>query len=293
MNFRWRALGKGFLAILFLCHGILSHAAVEPSVAMILDLEGKATIFEHEGGSRASILSEIRPDTRVQVEAGSRMVAVYLGSGQSFEIKGPAVVVFRRQQPESQSGARPESLGSALSKGNKEVRIKPVSVAQAAVVLRSIKVIDSKLTLVSPVGNLTLEERPMFRWKELAPNIQYRFAMVDEAGKALYQTDVNDTSLRLSFQVQMKEGVKYRWMVTAQHPEGAVFTNSRELSLASPELQRQVQALLPTPESSLAELVAFAAWLEQSGLRDEARTVWKAVAAERLADPRVRALAAD
>lgn len=293
MNFRGCIFGKTFFAILFLCHGILSHAAIEPSVAMILDLEGKATIFDREGGSRASILSEIRPDTRVQVEPGSRMVAVYLGSGQNFEIKGPAVVVFRRQQPESQSGTRPEFLGSALSKGNKEIRIKPVSVAQAAVVLRSAKVIGNKLTLVSPVGNLTLEERPMFRWKELAPNIQYRFAMVDETGKALYQADVSDTSLRLPLQVQMKEGVKYRWMVTAQQPDGAVFTNSSDLSLASSELQRQVQALLPPPESSLAELVAFAAWLEQSGFRDEARILWKAVAAERYDEPRLRALAAD
>ena len=292
-----QAVRKFFFAFLLLGHCIAATAA-EPAVAavaavaMVTDLEGKAVLLDDSRKPAVSILSEVRQDARIQIEAGSRLVAVYLGSGQSWEIKGPAVVRFRPPQPDAESGAKPKPLGNALSKGNQEIRIKPVAVAQAAIVMRSVKP-SLKLRLLNPLGNKTLEERPTFAWASLAPNIPYHFALLDETGKTLYEATVPDTSLQLPAQLQLKEAATYTWMVSAQHSEGMSFSNASDFSLASAELRRQVEALRPAGNASFSERVAFAAWLEQMALRDEARKYWQAAAAERPDDPRLKVMAGE
>lgn len=283
---------KFFCALLLLGHGIASGAAGDPSVAMVTDLEGKAVVLDDARKPAVTILSEVRQDARVQIDAGGRLVAVYLGSGQTWEMKGPAIVVFRPQQPEAESGSKPQARGNALSKGSKDIRIKPVAVAQAAIVMRSVKP-NLKLKLLNPLGNKTLEERPLFAWKSLAPDIPYRFALLDDTGKTLYETSVNGTSLQLPAQLQLKEAATYTWLVSAQHPEGSAFSNASDFSLASADLRRQVEALRPTANSPFSERVAFAAWLEQMALRDEARKYWKAAAAERPDDPRLKVMAGE
>jgi hypothetical protein len=290
MEINMQAVKKVVCAFLLLGYCIASGAAGEPSVAMVTDLEGKAIVLDDVRKPAVTILAEIRQDARVQLDAGGRLVAVYLGSGQTWEMKGPAVVVFRAQQPEAESGAKPQARGNALSKGSKDIRIKPVAVAQAAIVMRSIKP-NLKLKLLNPLGSKTLEERPLFAWKSLAPDIPYRFALLDDTGKTLYETSVNGTSLQLPAQVQLKEAATYTWMVSAQHPDGSAFSNTGDISLASADLRRQVEALRPAANEAFSEHVAFAAWLEEAGLRDEARKYWKASAAERPDDPRLKVMA--
>lgn len=292
-----QAVRKFLCAFLLLGH-CLAAVAAEPavaavaSVAMVTDLEGKAVLLDDMRKPAVSILSEVRQDARVQIEAGGRLVAVYVNTGQSWEMKGPAVVQFRTQQPEAESGAKPQPRGNALSKGSKDIRIKPVVVAQAAIVMRSVKP-NLKLKLLNPLGNKTLEERPAFAWKGLAADIQYRFALLDETGKTLYEAAVANTTLQLPAQVQLKEAATYTWMVSAQHPEGMTFSNASDFSLASADLRRQVEALRPAANSPFAERIAFAAWLEQMALRDEARKYWKAAAAERPDDPRLKVMAGE
>ena len=287
-----RNIRNNFCAFLLLGYCVASSAAGAPSVAMVTDLEGKAVVADDVRKPAVTILSEIRQDAKVQLEAGGRLVAVYLGSGQSWEMKGPAVVVFRPQQPESESGAKPQPRGNALSKGSKEIRIKPVAVAQAAIVMRSIKP-NLKLKLLNPLGHKTLEERPVFAWKSLAPDLAYRFALLDDAGKTLYEASVNDTSLQLPAQVRLKEDATYTWMVSTQHPGGSAFSNASDIGLASADLRRQVEALRPAADSPISERIAFAAWLEEMALRDEAQKYWKAAAAERPDDPRLKVMAGE
>ena len=285
-----RSVKNIFCAFLLLAYCIASGAAGDPAVAMVTDLEGKALVLDDSRKPAVTILSEIRQDARVQLDAGGRLVAVYLGSGQTWEMKGPAVVLFRAQQPESESGAKPQARGNALSKASKDIRIKPVAVAQAAIVMRSVKP-SLKLKLLNPLGSKTLEERPAFAWKSLAPDIPYRFALLDDTGRTLFETSVADTSLQLPAQVQLKEAVIYTWMVSAQHPEGMTFSNASDFSLASADLRRQVESLRPAANSPFSERIAFAAWLEEMALRDEARKYWKAAAAERPDDPRLKVMA--
>jgi hypothetical protein len=59
----------------------------------------------------------------------------------------------------------------------------------------------------------------------------------------------------------------------------------------SPELRARIEAARPAPNAPVSERVAFAAWLEQMQLKDEARSYWKALAAERPDSAQLKVLA--
>jgi hypothetical protein len=56
-------------------------------------------------------------------------------------------------------------------------------------------------------------------------------------------------------------------------------------------LQARAAALRPPPGAPVSTRVAYAAWLEQMELRDEARKYWQALSAERPEDARLQVLA--
>ena len=60
----------------------------------------------------------------------------------------------------------------------------------------------------------------------------------------------------------------------------------------TPELRARIEAARPAPNAPVAERVAFATWLEQLQLQEEARAYWKALAAERPDSQELKALAA-
>ncbi|MBI2510161.1 MAG: hypothetical protein HYV99_09415, partial [Betaproteobacteria bacterium] len=99
--------------------------AAAQNVAMITDISGRVT-----GQVPVTILAEIRADTRMQLEAGGRLVVIYLASGDEYTFTGPAQIQFRATEPQVVSGAKPLKKSNPLGKGS-NVTIRPVSVAQA------------------------------------------------------------------------------------------------------------------------------------------------------------------
>ena len=74
---------------------------------------------------------------------------------------------------------------------------------------------------------------------------------------------------------------------------GRRYLSAGDFSIATAELRERVEALRPATGAPVSEPVAYAAWLEQEELKDEARKHWRALAAERPEDARLRALAAE
>lgn len=280
-------------SLLFACAVSASGmAAATASVAMITDLQGKVTLADDARKPELSILSEIKLNNRVQFAANSRAVLVYLQSGQEFEIKGPATVVFGAQQPEGTQGNKPAKRGVALTKSGKDIRIKPVVVAQAAIVMRSVNP-SLKINLLSPNGSMSLSSHPLFKWQPLQPGITYQFELLDDTGASLFAAETALPQLQLPDTVILKEGVSYTWMVSAKLSDGKQFSNAGDFTIASENLRNEVRQLMPAENSPLSELVVFATWLEQMQLRDEARKYWKLAAAERKDDQRLKVLAGE
>jgi hypothetical protein len=99
------------------------------------------------------------------------------------------------------------------------------------------------------------------------------------------------TSLKLPASVRLAENVPYTWSVSTRTPDGRRSSSSADFSIVSDSLRQQITALRPAPAAPVSERVAYASWLEQLELKDEARAIWRALAAERPDDQRLQALA--
>lgn len=94
-------------ALTGLCGGSAQAAQVD-SVATVIGLTGKASVLDESDARAVSLLSEIKQDTKVQIDDKASMVIMYMKSNQEYEIQGPAIVQFGPEQPESISGSKPE-----------------------------------------------------------------------------------------------------------------------------------------------------------------------------------------
>lgn len=292
MRNHWKISCRSILLSLLIglvCPAVLQAAE---SVAMVTDLQGKAELSQGNKNSNLSILSDIKLDSQVKLAAGARAAAVYLKSGQEYEFKGPALIQFKSDQPLVLDGAKAQQRGVALAKGGKEIRIKPVVVAQAAIVMRSVGA-SMKLKLLSLAGTKTLETRPEFRWQAPQQGLIYDFELLDETGKAIYQTRLKETSLILPSKPVLSEATEYTWVVSTVLADGNKYSNAGDFSLASSELRAEMKNLAPAANASLSDRVVYATWLEQVELRDEARKYWKQIAAERSDDLRLKVMAED
>lgn len=280
-----------FRSVQFLGCWFAASLALAQPVAMITDLEGGAA---SAGGAarEIAILSEIEADARVKLEAGARLVAVYFKSGDEFSFKGPALVAFGAERADALSGDKPR-VRNALPGG--KVTVSPGgrrAALQSAIVMRGGKA-GSRIRLLSPNGTRVLEARPEFSWEGVEGANRYQFELMDEAGRTVFEAAVDGTAFGLPATVQLNEGLPYTWEVWARLADGRKYSNSGDFTVAPAGLRAEAEKLRPARDAPVAERVAYAAWLEQVELRDEARRYWKAIAAERRDDPRIRALAGD
>jgi hypothetical protein len=277
------------LAPLALCaFATLSHAA---GVAMVTDLQGRATVASPDGKKRdLGILAELDAGAKVELAAGATLVALYLDAGDEYLIKGPSAIEFRAGGPEVPSGAKPEKRSLSLGKGGKDIRIKPVGVTQGAMVMRTVRP-EARIRLLTLNKTHTLDSAPEFRWSALQPNLKYGFELSDETGRMVYEAKVDGTSLRLPVDMALTSGKPYSWEVTARLPDGRKYSSSADFAVADGTLRARAEALRPPASAALATKIAYAAWLDSAELKDEARKYWKEAATQRPDDARLKELA--
>lgn len=260
--------------------------AFSAGIAMVTDLQGKATMVSRE----LTILAEIEAGAQIQLAAGATLVALYLDTGEEFVFKGPAGIVFKAAQPEMTTGAKPEKRASSLAKGGNTIRIKPVGVAQGAMVMRGFRT-GARIQLLNLSKTQTLETQPEFRWQALQPGVQYQIEITDDTGRAVQEAKVDAPSFKLPASMALREGVPYTWEVSARLPDGRKYSSSADFAVAPADLRAQAESLRPAASAALSSRIAYAAWLDQMELKDEARKYWKAAANERPDDPRLKSLA--
>ena len=270
--------------------GAPSIAAHAVGVAMVTDLQGKASLSSTDGRTRElTILAELDTGAKVELGAGATLVVLYLDAGDEYVFKGPSTIEFKGGAPDVQTGAAPEKRSLTLGKGGKDVRIKPVGVTQAAIVMRGVRPV-ARIQLLSLNKTRTLESNPEFRWTALQPGLRYGFELSDETGRTVFEKKVDGTSLRLPAGV-IKEGVPYTWDVWTRLPDGRKYSSSADFALATAELRARAEALRPPASAPLSTRIAYAAWLDGADLKDEARRYWKDASTERPEDMRLKAQA--
>jgi len=270
--------------------GVVEAAQAQPkTIAMITDVQGKATIVTADAARNITILAEITNHSQIDLAPAARLVALWLDSGEEFAFVGPAAIRFTSSGPQMLSGDAPARRPSALENG-KGIRIRAAGVTQAAVVMRSVGR-NLRIRLLTLAGTRTLDSHPEFRWQPISGVHQYRFELADATGRALLELEISGDSYRLPAAVELEEGASYTWEVSTRLPDGRKYASAGDFSVMLAARRERIEAVRPRADASLAERVAFAAWLDQQELRDEARKYWRDAAAERPQDRRLKQLA--
>lgn len=278
-NFLWLTM--------LLVTGLLPFAAM--AAAIVTDLTGKASMQAGDKTAAVAILSEIEPNARVQLEQGSTLVVLYTLSGDEYLADGPALIHFRPDAPVALSGAAPRKRTSTIGK-DAGIRIRPAAATQAAFVMRSART-TARIRLLTLSGTRVLEDSPEFLWQGIEGAQTYRFELTDETGKSLYETEIVGSRLKLPDTLRLQAGAGYTWELSMRAADGRRYVSAGDFSLASADLQSRAAALRPAATAPVSDRVAYAAWLAQMELRDEARRYWRELAKERPQDAGLRALA--
>lgn len=267
-------------------------AGEAPPVALLTDVEGRVRPVAPADAKALDLLSEVSVGQRLRLDGGARATAVYLDSGIEYELTGPAEVQFDATQPRSSDGRAVTKRGAALADRGAAVRISPVRVAQGAIIMRRINA-GERLKLLSLSATTTLEQRPIFVWEPVGESLPFSFELLDATGRLLHQQTGTGARCSLPDGIELAPGHDYTWAVSTTRADGKVFANTGEFRIASADLRAQAESLRPVDDAPVSRWVAYAAWLEQEGLKDEARGWWKRVAAQRRSDARVNVLAND
>ncbi|HYC46435.1 MAG TPA: hypothetical protein VED01_13255 [Burkholderiales bacterium] len=263
---------------------MVSSAVFAAPVAVVTDMQGKAV-----GESKpVALLAEVEGDARVQLDASARMVVVYYSSGTEYSLRGPAVIQFKAAGPEAVSGNPPEKRQAALTAGAKEVKLKPGGLARAAYMMMGA---PSALKLLELTDTRSLEAKPELRWAALDSARHYEVRVTREGTGTVFATTTTGTSVRFPNEVSLEPDVKYTWRVAALLRDGTRATSVGEFSIVPDELRAEVVAARPAESAPLSQKVAYALWLEQLELRDEARKYWDIARGQRPNDATLEALA--
>jgi hypothetical protein len=282
-----RCVWSGWRAALVACVACFQFgAAWAQNVAVVTDVAGR--VAEQE---QLVILSRIARDARIQIGEGGRLVVIYLRSGDQYTFSGPAQIEFGATEPRVLAGTKPRRQASPLSRVDNPT-IRSTDVTPGGLVMRG-TLRSARIRLLGPAGTVTLETAPEFRWEEPEPKATYRFELFDGSGRSLYEASATGGVLRLVPAVQLLEGERYTWELSARLADGRRYVSSADFSVAPARLRAEADELRPAAGAPVSDRVAYAVWLDHVNLKDEARKYWKALAAERPDDARLRELAAD
>lgn len=255
-------------------------------VALITDVQGRATLVTAARSADATILADIEAGTQLQLQANSKLVVLYLADGSEYLLQGPAQVVFRAERPEVTSGAPAVRRAAPTGAGT---RINPAGLGQGAIVMRSLG--SLRIRLLNASGTLLLDAQPELRWAAPEAGLRYSIDIADDTGRSLHQAQVDGSSFTVPASLQLRAGVAYGWEVSARASDGRRYSGRGEFGIAGAPLRAQAEAVHGQAGGAVSDQVALALWLEQQELRDEARKLWRALAIQRSQEPQIRAMA--
>jgi hypothetical protein len=278
-------------AVAFVSVGAPAHAQARgtEAVALVTELSGTAET-QMEGKTVAvSLLFEFHPGATVKLYQGAKMIVLFYRTARQSAITGPSLIRASDTAIKALSGNEPISMQALAGKNGKALVIHPAGVTQGALVVRGL---NKPIPTLSLAGGTTLELRPTFRWREVVPGLDYQFTLKDENEKVLHRLTWRGTTLQLPPELVLSGGRRYRWSVFAQAADGTTFRSNYGFTVADAAMRAEVENFRPDQTASPSERVAFAVWLEQAGLNDEAVRYWQQLAAEGIPLPPKQSAAA-
>lgn len=240
-------------------------------VAVVTDVQGPAALA-NAAGAPVAILQSLSAGDRVRLAAGARVALLYYADGAQFDARGPGEIAVETQRPQVSSGA---VVQARVAAGASAMRLKPGGLVQGAVVMRNLG-----LRVVAPDPQV-LSTRPDLGWTDSRTGTVYDVAVIDASGARVFEQTTQARATQVSGANALVPGRSYALQVTARIGGEVVQVARAEFRVAPEELQAQARVLAPAADAAVSDRVAYALWLEQNDLRDEARRWWAAAAQSR------------
>jgi hypothetical protein len=249
---------------------------------MVTDLQGKAQLVDEGRKRPLAMLDYLRSGAEVKLGKDARVTLVYFQNSTQYVFTGEGAVSVTAARPEALAGAKLASnemrQGALVANARKET-------AQGALVM---KTAPQPIQPLSPTDTRVLEARPVFVWKSPKAKPPYRFTLTDAAGQVVARAEVKATRLELPAGAGLTEGASYAWRVEGQTAKGEALVGEASFGVATSAEREKLKQARPAAAAAFAERVTYAAILDGMGFREEARGHWRALAAERPKDIRLR-----
>ena len=245
-------------------------AFAEP-VSVVTDVQGPATMA-NAAGTPVAILHPLNAGDKLRLAAGARVALLFYADGAQYDARGPGEITLEAQRPQASSGAVVQARAATAPSA---MRLKPGGLVQGAVVMRNLG-----LRVVAPDPQV-LSPRPELAWTDSRTGTVYDVAVIDASGARAFEQTTTARTAQVPESRALAPGQSYALQVTARIGDQVVQVARAEFRVASADLQAQAKALAPSTDAPVAERVAYALWLEQNDLRDEARRWWAAAAQSR------------
>lgn len=256
-------------------------------VAMVTDLQGRATLQRGTLVEELSLTAEVSAGGKVKLESGARVVLVSFATGDQVQAQGPVAFTLDGR-------GRPEGTAKGVQVVPfKAVRLqevlKPGGLAQASLVMRAPSRGD--FALLQPRSAVVRDRRPAFAWEGCGEGSRYVFVLRDASGREAASLLTGKPEAELPPGTFLDEGATYVWIVSAMLADGATRRATGELRVLSADARALLSRLHSEGRESFSLRLAYAAALQQAGLLEEAKAEWINLSRERPEDPVLRAFA--
>ena len=260
---------------------LTAPAVLAAGIAMITDATGK--IEAEPDGSALGVLAELEGGARLRLAEGARATVLYLASGEEYRLKGAGRFQIGDKAPTALQGTRPERHKLPVD-AIPPVRVKPATVQQATIVMRSIGPVVN-VRPIEPVSVRVPEERPTFRWTAVPGAETYRVQVIDSAGQPVAEFEQKGETAQLPAGVRLKAGEAYSWSVEARLASGRRISRSADFAVLDAQTWAKLGRLQPADGAKFSDRVAYALMLERYEAFHLAREEWRKLYAERPDEP--------
>ncbi len=247
-------------------------AAGQP-VAMVTEISGEGEILRDGYAHSLRLLAELELNARARLKKDARVIVLYLQSGDQYALAGAGSFTLGQDQPRAEKqAAAPMRLASITGKDGKAMQIRNASLSQAGSVMRAggRRPIPAK----HPKAAVTLATPSLFEWEAIGKDVAYEFVLKDERGNTLFSRVLPENKLSLPGDIALDAGAVYRWSVSARGADGSRFLSVYVFRIADLDTKTGFNNFYPRETATVAERVAFVAWLERGGLSEEAARYW-------------------
>lgn len=256
--------------------------ALAAAVGMVTDLSGKAWTGDGAQRQPLAILAYLEAGTVVEVDKGAKLAITFYSPAEEQVFSGPARFRIEKQGIGRISGAAPavqrlgalaaDATGKELNQGGRRT--------QAAVRMRSVA-FGASISGLSPDKTVVRSTTPRFAWSSPPDIGKYRLTLSAADGTAVLDESVSGNEWTLPADKALAAGKDYAWSLEASLADGRELAGKAHFSVLDAGVATRLAAEAPISGAPFSQRLRYAITLEQAGLNEEARLLWRELASER------------